>query len=331
MADSTLATFQKALETARRDLDRFAKDYQDVPYRYYHAKPPAPVPDDVWRFLAEEYECVAYEALDIFPDRTAILRWEKENLDATKFKLLCRQCCVALWKHADLLETVAEVRTVVTTPPGYQQWIRAIHAIAGINKVWSGLVNKCLVVSQRPFDETKTARDIEWARYITSSESHAVVPPTEPDEREEQLVRTLREQRIPVPDVWFEHIPGPVARFHSQTLRTLEDLVPCNCPRHEQPQVRPVAQPPSSSTTAETAGRKMEIPCLVTLRQVAPLVGRSKRTLENYVKEMPPARVAGKTGSTHCWDWRELRPWLEDTFNVTLPERFPDQIPPRSS
>jgi hypothetical protein len=62
---------------------------------------------------------------------------------------------------------------------------------------------------------------------------------------------------------------------------------------------------------------------LVTLQQAAAMVSRSKRTLEKHKGEMPLPRVDGGGGRPDEWAWSELRPWLEEKFRRTLPERFP--------
>jgi hypothetical protein len=68
-------------------------------------------------------------------------------------------------------------------------------------------------------------------------------------------------------------------------------------------------------------------PQWVTLNQMAAVVHRSKRTLERFRRHMPAPRVLGRRGRPHLWDWPEVRPWLEATFGLQLPERYPG-IPP---
>lgn len=63
--------------------------------------------------------------------------------------------------------------------------------------------------------------------------------------------------------------------------------------------------------------------CLVTLYQAAALVNRSKKTLERRKDRMPLPRVEGGGGKPAEWAWKELRPWLEQEFERSLPERFP--------
>jgi hypothetical protein len=62
---------------------------------------------------------------------------------------------------------------------------------------------------------------------------------------------------------------------------------------------------------------------LVTLVQLAVLLRRTKRTMERYLKRMPPPRVRGRRGCPQQWDWKVIRPWLESTFDVSLPQHFP--------
>ncbi len=64
---------------------------------------------------------------------------------------------------------------------------------------------------------------------------------------------------------------------------------------------------------------------LVTLDQIGAMVHRSKRSMERYRKQMPAPRVCGRRGRPHLWAWTEVRPWLEATFGLLLPEYFPGQ------
>jgi hypothetical protein len=175
------------------------------------------------------------------------LRWEEQDpFDVKKFKLLCRKCCRALWEHAETLATVDEIRNVVEMPSGYYQWVRLIHRIAETDPVLSGLVNKCLVVSQRPLDATQNERVPEWAQ----GHGHG-----ELDELEEQLVHALQERGESPPDVWFEYIPPPcsIVEFHSQMLDVLGNLVQDSYPDQEGRQASLAMQQPDQSGTAKTA------------------------------------------------------------------------------
>lgn len=60
----------------------------------------------------------------------------------------------------------------------------------------------------------------------------------------------------------------------------------------------------------------------VTLNQCAAMVHRSKRSLQGY-KDRPPPCNRPRNGQAHEWLWCDMRPWLESTFGVVLPERFP--------
>ena len=322
MADTPLDALLKTLRSARHNLKQFAsaENYRNVPYSYYHAEPRASVPDDVWRYIADD-EGIAYEKLDIFPDRTAGLCWHDENYDVRKFKVLCKRCCAAIWDHANLLATVAECRTAVGMASGYHQWVRMIHDIAGGSPVWSGLVNRYLFISQRPFEETKKEREIEWTRELPPDDIAGEVCPVERSELEEQLVRKLNDQGVSVPDVWFEHIPRTIAKFHCQMLEVLVQFVECGCP----PQT-------THSKAAEAGDVDTEVPCLVTLFQAAAIVHRSKRTLAKYKSKMPAPSVPGGHGMAAYWDWPVLRPWLEKKFGMILPPHFPgDRVRPHSS
>jgi hypothetical protein len=63
---------------------------------------------------------------------------------------------------------------------------------------------------------------------------------------------------------------------------------------------------------------------LVTLRQAAAAVGRSKRTLEKLkARGMPRPAALGGRGRAALWRWSELRPWLADYFHVAVPDDPP--------
>ncbi|MCK6486639.1 MAG: hypothetical protein L6R00_21220 [Phycisphaerae bacterium] len=64
---------------------------------------------------------------------------------------------------------------------------------------------------------------------------------------------------------------------------------------------------------------------LVTLSQVAPLTGRTKRTLERYIRsgQLPAPDVHGGQGVANRWRWSTLRPALEKVSKRLLPEQFP--------
>ena len=215
MADSTLAAFKEDLAAAKRDMDGFATFHAEVLYHFYHSKPPARVPNEVWQYISESHGR-PYE-LDIAADGTTGIHWE-ETFAAEQFRLLCNQCCRLLWIHAKLLAAVSEIRATVEMPSEYHQWIHMIHRIATVNLVWSELLSKWLVVSQRPFEETRKERCIGSASYDNN---------LEPEKAEEQLIREMHKQGKAVPDVWFEQIkyPLPVVKFHRQMLDMLEELV----------------------------------------------------------------------------------------------------------
>lgn len=62
---------------------------------------------------------------------------------------------------------------------------------------------------------------------------------------------------------------------------------------------------------------------LITLDQIAALVSRKKRALENYKSRMPLPRVKGGGGRPSEWAYSDIRPWLEKQFERPLPPRFP--------
>lgn len=82
--------------------------------------------------------------------------------------------------------------------------------------------------------------------------------------------------------------------------------------------------PGTSSFTARLEVAE-ELSELVTLDQVAPLTGLSKRTLERYVQDgrIPQPDVPGGGGRAHKWYWNAIGPALSKVTNKPLPDRFP--------
>jgi hypothetical protein len=185
MVYAALNAFEKAIQALRRDLDGFANFFTGVRYAYYHAEPPTPVPDKVWRYIVDDYEVIPYDdlddVLDVSPDGTAGLTWDTSLLEddsdnrvvaVRKFELLCRQCFIVLQDHIELLAVVPEIQTVAKMPQGHHPWIRLIHGLAAENPLWSDLVAKHLVVIDK------------------------------------LLVPDLAKQGEAVPDIWVEQIRG---------------------------------------------------------------------------------------------------------------------------
>jgi hypothetical protein len=67
-----------------------------------------------------------------------------------------------------------------------------------------------------------------------------------------------------------------------------------------------------------------DVAVTITLRELAELVGRSKRTLERYKQGMPRPALEGKGRKAALWHYRTVRRWLELTFNVSLPDHLPN-------
>jgi hypothetical protein len=82
----------------------------------------------------------------------------------------------------------------------------------------------------------------------------------------------------------------------------------------------------SPSVSAGDAGTKV-IDQYVNLNQAAALVNRKKVTLLRALNKpgstMPQPDTHGCGGKPHEWLWPRLRPWLEQEYGKSLPERFP--------
>ncbi len=63
---------------------------------------------------------------------------------------------------------------------------------------------------------------------------------------------------------------------------------------------------------------------LVDLDQIAALAMLSKRTLQEYVRQMPPPYRRGRGRAAAVWLWQEVRPWLAEKFEMP---RLPKLIP----
>jgi len=92
-----------------------------------------------------------------------------------------------------------------------------------------------------------------------------------------------------------------------------------------QPEAVESAPPPDRNASGEIKPEApAELPDLVTLNQAALAVHQTKRALEHYKKKgMPYPLVEGSGGRTAKWDWKVLRPWLEETFGIILPDAYP--------
>jgi hypothetical protein len=86
---------------------------------------------------------------------------------------------------------------------------------------------------------------------------------------------------------------------------------------------RDAPTPPPANTERSEGG---SFPQYVTLDQIAACVGRKKKTLERALNkpnsDMPKPDVEGGGGKPHQWIWTRIRPWLIQTYDCQLPERF---------
>lgn len=82
---------------------------------------------------------------------------------------------------------------------------------------------------------------------------------------------------------------------------------------------------------ADIAGEQLagqisdDVPCMVTLTQMAAIVSKSKKTLERFYAEggLPAPIVEGGNGVANEWRWSEVRAPLSAKYGRELPERFP--------
>lgn len=84
--------------------------------------------------------------------------------------------------------------------------------------------------------------------------------------------------------------------------------------------------------SAENRRSVSEASQTVTLRQLAALVNKSKRTLETQVKKgvLPPADIPGGDGKAHHWYYTNVRGPLEKYAGRPLPDMFPVFSPEES-
>jgi len=130
----------------------------------------------------------------------------------------------------------------------------------------------------------------------------------------------------------FESPARPKQGIVGGRLRRVDDGLPVEwleSLRLYAGQLRAAVGPPEGPAPepAGTAGQKPAgADCHVTLLQVAPLVNRSKRTLERWQakdSDFPPADVEGGGGNAAEWRWSVLRPYLAKKSCRELPADFP--------
>ena len=126
-----------------------------------------------------------------------------------------------------------------------------------------------------------------------------------------------------------EHAPRllkfvPVANFHEAPPADLSPWL-AMMREIESEILTLVAEPPPAKPMEAVVADQY-----VTLDQMAALVNKHKRTLENRKSRqknpLPFADVEGAGGTTAEWLYAKIRPWLEDEFKKLLPERLPDNL-----
>jgi hypothetical protein len=106
-------------------------------------------------------------------------------------------------------------------------------------------------------------------------------------------------------------IPDPAAteRLRRQHLQTVRLTNKRRLAALRTPQGNPTEHEPS-----------IELPDLVDLDQAAAVVNRKPAALRHYRdRGMPKPHVRGKKGQPNEYLWSEMRPWLEKTFNRSIP------------
>ena len=154
-------------------------------------------------------------------------------------------------------------------------------------------------------------------------------------ERGDEIAETCHKQAVAsqqnlldLANLLREHAPKllrlvPVVNFHDAAPA---DLLPwLSAMREIESEILTlVAAPPANPMEAVVADQ------YVTLDQMAALVKKHKRTLENRKSRqknpLPFADVEGAGGTTAEWLYAKIRPWLEAEFKKFLPERLPDNL-----
>ena len=154
-------------------------------------------------------------------------------------------------------------------------------------------------------------------------------------ERGDEIAETCHKQAVAsqqnlldLANLLREHAPKllrlvPVVNFHDAAPA---DLLPwLSAMREIESEILTLmAAPPANPMEAVVADQ------YVTLDQMAALVNKHKRTLENRKSRqknpLPFADVEGAGGTTAEWLYAKIRPWLEAEFNKLLPERLPDNL-----
>ncbi|WP_152051312.1 hypothetical protein [Tautonia marina] len=179
-------------------------------------------------------------------------------------------------------------------------WLATVHRLAWVAPADETL-STCRMTEFRPGRMTQWYEPADWDAWARDRARAGGFPSDHPD--------TL-------PSCWYSTLPEGLDLFSASAeaiqiiSKALPNLVPGD------------ATPPDDAARFEA---KPEAPHdLVTLNQAAGMVHRVKRTLEGYKnKGMPDPVVEGGGGRSALYDWKEMKPWLQDTFGVILPDTFP--------
>ena len=81
----------------------------------------------------------------------------------------------------------------------------------------------------------------------------------------------------------------------------------------------------STDNRSRESDQRIATECHVTLRQMAAIVNKSKRTLERLYQngKLPAPAVEGGKGKAYEWRWSDIKPILETQYDRQLPKTFP--------
>jgi hypothetical protein len=212
------------------------------------------------------------------------------------------------------------------TDPDLHQDVPAIAEALGMDRShWP--TAKALIVGS----EGEVVLDRRWARDVIFDANFNGNRPLQPlleHALEVQTVRSSEQRSFPeasgtpatVNVGVVVHVPPAQPMFHV-TVPELPPIVQVNVPP-----AQPVIHVHTAAAPSDSPDRTAELDdAPVTLDQAGAVIGRKKRTMEEYLHrgKIPRPDFPGGEGKAHYWKWSTIRPSLEELFGRPLPERFP--------